>query len=79
MQGLVGSGRKKQRGCGDQAMSVRGEMGGSRPDGESIGDEIQLRKGERKKGHFRKKARWSFSKAVFCWGIEGKQLLGSMS
>lgn len=46
-QGLVGTERMKRRGCGDRAISVRGEAGGSRTDGETTGDEINHKKQQR--------------------------------
>ena len=63
MRGLVDFERKRQRGCSDQAVSVRGEVGGSRADEETTGDEMDYGKGQRKRRHFRKKIRWSFCEA----------------
>lgn len=58
MQSLWVSERKKQRGWGDQAVSERG----SRADEETAGNEVDCRKGPRKRRIFRKETQRPFSK-----------------
>lgn len=65
----MGPERKKRRGCGDRAISVRGEAGGSRTDGETTGDVVH-RKQQRMGELFRKKTWRSFSKAETSAGAQ---------